>query len=77
MTSDSTNYSCYRKQRIKNLAKKMLMQPRVERTLHSMLSSRVLLNIRAVAGDDAVGSEGLAELSKLTFHDAERPPTLQ
>ena len=53
------------------------MQPRVERTLHSMLSSRVLLNIRAVVGDDAVKSDGLAELSKLTFHDAERPPTLQ
>ena len=77
MASDSTNYSCYRKRRIKNFTKKILMQPRVERTLHSMLSSRVLLNIRAVVGDDAVKSDGLAELSKLTFHDAERPPTLQ
>jgi len=77
MTSEITNYSCYRKRQIKNPTKKMLMQFRVERTLHSMLSSRVLLNIRAVVGDDGVRSEGLAELSKLNFHDAERPPTLQ
>lgn len=76
MASDSTNYSCYRKWGILNLTKKMLMEP-TERTLHSMLSSRVLLNIRAVAGDNGVRSEGLAELSTLTFRDVERPPTLQ
>jgi len=45
--------------------------------VHSMLTSRVLLQIRAHAGGNATWSDGLTELSILTFHDAERPPTHQ
>ena len=55
---------------------KILMQPRVERMVHSMLTSRVLLQIRAQAGDNAISSDGLTKLSQFTFHDSERPPTL-
>ena len=55
---------------------KILMQPRVERMVHSMLTSRVLLQIRAQAGDNAISSDGLTKLSQFTFHDGERPPTL-
>jgi len=52
------------------------MQPRVERLVHSMLTSRVLLHIRAQAGDNT-GWDGLVKSSKLVFHDGERPPTFQ
>ena len=62
----STNRSCYRKPRLGIFTKKILMQPRVVRMLHSMLASRVLLHIRAVAGDNAVLSDGLVDLNKLT-----------
>ena len=42
---------------------KILMQSRVERMVHSMLTSRVLLQIRAQAGDDAAWSDGLTGLN--------------
>jgi hypothetical protein len=45
------------------------MQPRVERMVHSMLTSRVLLHIRAQAGDNPVWSDGLTELNTIhLFH---------
>ena len=53
------------------------MQPRVERMVHSMLTSRVILQIRAQVGDNAARSDGMTELSKLTFHDGEQPATIQ
>ena len=39
------------------------MQPRVERMVHSMLTSRVLLQIRAQVGNNSARSDGLTELS--------------
>ena len=77
MARNSTHYFCHRKRRIENFTKKTLMQTRVVRMLHSMLTSRVLLQIRAHAGDNAAWSDGVTELSMLTFHDGERPPTIQ
>jgi hypothetical protein len=45
------------------------MQPRMERVVHSMLTSRVLLQIRAQAGDNAAWSDRLTELSTMsTIH---------
>ena len=35
--------------------------------LHSMLTSRVLLHIRAQGGDNPVWSDGLTELSTIRF----------
>jgi len=43
------------------------MQPRVERMVHSMLTSRVLLQIRASTGDNAARSDELTELSIIHF----------
>jgi hypothetical protein len=63
MASNSTNYSCHRKRPIKTFSKKIFMQPRVERMVHSMLTSRVLLQIRAQAGDNAAWSDGLTGLN--------------
>ena len=40
------------------------MQPRVERMVHSMLTSRVL-HIRASAEDNTAWSDGLTELSTI------------
>jgi len=37
----------------------------VERVVHTMLTSRVLLHIRAQAGDDPVWSDGLTELNTI------------
>ena len=45
--------------------------------VHSMLTSRVILQIRAQVGDNAARSDGMTELSKLTFHDGEQPATIQ
>ena len=42
---------------------------RVGRMLHSILTSRVLLHIRAQAEDSPVWSDGLTELNTIRFHD--------
>ena len=41
------------------------MQPRVEIMVYSMLTSRVLLHIRASAEDNTAWSDGLTELSTI------------
>ena len=38
---------------------------------HSMLTSRVILHIRAQAGDNPGRSDGLTELNQFIFHDSE------
>ena len=63
-TSEITNCYWHCKQHILNF-KKILTQPRVERVVHTMLTSRVLLHIRAQAGDDPVWSDGLTELNTI------------
>jgi hypothetical protein len=45
------------------------MQPRAELMVHSMLASRVILYIRAQAGDGPVWSDGLTELNTIHFPD--------
>jgi len=67
MTSNSTNYSCPRKYRIYNFKPILTPQSRVQRVVHSMLTSRALLQIRAQAGEDPVWSDGLTELSTVRF----------
>ena len=42
-----------------------------------MLTSRAILQIRAQVGNNAAWSNGMAELSRLTFHDGEQPATIQ
>ena len=37
---------------------------------HSILTSRVLLHIRAQAGDSPVWSDGLSELNTIHFHQS-------
>ena len=37
---------------------------------HAMLASRVVLHIRAQAGDRPVWSDGLTELNTIRFHDS-------
>jgi len=37
--------------------------------VHSMLASRVILHIRAQAGDNPVSWDGLTELDTIHFHD--------
>ena len=46
----------------------MLTQPRVARVFHSMLASRVLLHIRAQAGETPGFADGLTELTQMNFH---------
>jgi hypothetical protein len=48
-------------------SKRILTRPRMERMLHSMLTSRVLLHIRAQSGDSCVRSDGLVELNTIRF----------
>ena len=45
------------------------MEYRVERMAHSILTSRVLLHIRAHAGDNPVWSDGLTDLNTIRFPD--------
>jgi hypothetical protein len=49
----------------------MLTQSRVERVLHSILASRVLLHIRAQAGTNPGWGDGLTELTQINFHCSE------
>jgi hypothetical protein len=49
----------------------MLMRHRVQRMVHSVLTSRVLLHIREQAGENPVWSDGLTELSTIRFHDSD------
>jgi len=37
---------------------------------HTILTSRVLLHIRAQAGDNPVWSDGLTELNTICFHES-------
>ena len=48
----------------------MLTQPRAERMVHSTLTSRVLLHIRAQAGDSPVCSDGVTDLNTIRFHNS-------
>jgi hypothetical protein len=47
---------------------RILTQPRMERMAHSVLTSRVVLHIRAQAGDNPGRSDGLTELN--TIHSS-------
>jgi hypothetical protein len=60
------NYSWHCEQCICNY-KQTLTQPRVERMLHSMLTSRVVLHIREQAAEDSYRSVGLTELDTIHF----------
>jgi len=46
------------------------MRIRVERMVHSMLTNRALLHIRAQAGGNPILSGGLAKLNTIHFHDS-------
>jgi len=50
------------------------MQHRVERMVHSILTSRVVLHIRAKAGDDPVWSDGLTDLDTIRLRDSDTDP---
>jgi hypothetical protein len=41
---------------------------------HSIFTSRVLLHIRAQAGDSPVWSDGLTELNTIRFHQSVTDP---
>ena len=43
----------------------------MERVLHSILASRVLLHIRAQAGDNPGSVDGLTELTQINFCENE------
>jgi hypothetical protein len=43
------------------------MRARVERMVHSILTSRVVLHIRAQAEDKPVWSDGLTEMNTIHF----------
>ena len=47
------------------------MELRVERMIHSILASRVLLHIRAHAGNNPAWSDGLTDLNTIHFHDSD------
>ena len=64
--SKITTCSWHCKQRIFNF-KQILTQPRVERMLHSMLTSRVVLHIRAQAKDDPDRAVSLTGLNTIHF----------
>ena len=43
----------------------------MERVLHSILASRVLLHIRAQAGDNPGSVDGLTKLTQIKFRETE------
>ena len=48
---------------------------RVERLVHAMLTSRVILHIRAQEGDNFVLSDELRNLGTMRFHDSDTDRT--